>query len=337
MGARLTCQWRRRVRGSLSHDRIPSLPPHVQLPRRAMNTPVSRLIPVVCALVLVSATAAACSSAIPTGRHTPTPTLVPTPTTSAPASPSPSPGVTEVPVTPCPTPAEDLHGLPPVSPAPVPSTYVLPTTAQAPAGAALYGAGVPYAPIVVYAIAPAAAGCQAPFASADGGFGIRWRDQADPQHNVTLTYNAGGAGPETDLSCPYIQADRTADIAFRSPYYESVICAEPTGVVLTSIPTGVANDYLEAVFAPPGVKAPNLPNSGMGRYSTMALFTFHQTDPLGGDGQEDDCTLPDMQRDVCVAGLTFFLATQAAVGKDMGAAEMATALADLHGFLSSHQ
>ena len=183
---------------------------------------------------------------------------------------------------------------------------------------------------VVYLAGPKSATCQAGLGSADGGEGMTATAVSDRSANVTMTIRAGGAGPSTDLACPYIPAVRAADEAFRQGY---AFCAHPPADVIRQIPTGTASLYAAAVFVPPGVKDPDIEGSGGGTDPAVALYTAWADSHIAS-GQTVECTLAPAQWDICAASLKFFLATQSAIRTQVSAANLATMQAALSSFLA---
>jgi hypothetical protein len=213
----------------------------------------------------------------------------------------------EVRVTACPVPARDYAGLlyPPQA---APATLSVPASLAPPANAQIFGTW--FMPgQVAYLLGPKSATCQGALGSADGGKFMAATPLADRSATVTMTIDAGGLGPSTDLACPYIPAVRAADVKLRQGY---TFCAHPSADVIRQIPTGTASLYAAAVFVPAGVKDPNIAGSGGGTDPAIALYTAW-ADSGAADGQMVACTLAPAQGDICAASLKFFLATQSAI------------------------
>ena len=270
---------------------------------------------------------AGCASASPTapgpsssGSSSSTgPTATVTTTASAPA---------KVRVAPCPVPAGDYAGTP-YSPHPAPATLSLPASLALPRNAQVFGTR--FLPgSTSYLIGPASATCQGYLASADGGEIMT--ATLGNAGGVRMTISPGGAGPSTDLACPYIPAVRAADEAFRQG---DAFCHHPAADVIRQIPTGTAGLYAAAVFVPAQVKDPGIPGSGNGTDPALALYTARASAD-GAAGQAVACTLAPAQGDICAASLTFFLLTQAQIRTGMTAANLRTMRDDLSSFLAEH-
>jgi hypothetical protein len=229
----------------------------------------------------------------------------------------------EVRVASCPIPASDYTGTP-STPGSSPPTLRLASSLAPPEGAQIYGTAFPGS--VSYLIAPTGATCQGTWASADGGEIMAAASPSGQTQGVVMWTRAGGAGPETDLACPYIPAVLAVDRAFRG---NASLCGHPSEDVVRQIPTGSPNLYAAAVWVPAHVKDPNLAGSGDGTDPTVALFTAQIVPLVPGNatptalGQMIACTLPPAQRNVCTASLEFFLSTQSEVGASVGSARVA--------------
>jgi hypothetical protein len=228
----------------------------------------------------------------------------------------------------CPVPARDYAGTP-FSPQAAPATTKLPAFLPLPANAQIFGTEfMPGGPS--YLIGPKSAACQGGLASADGGESMTATSGSDRSEAVTMTIQAGGVGPSTDLACPYIPAVYAADQAFRQGY---TFCTHPLADVIGQIPTGTASLYAAAVLVPARVKDPNLPGSGHGTDPTVALYTARVSSDAAG-GQMIACTLAPAEAHICAASLKFFLATQAQIGTRISAANLAKMEAALASFLA---
>jgi hypothetical protein len=100
-----------------------------------------------------------------------------------------------------------------------------------------------------YLLGPKSAACQGGLASADDGESMTATSGPDRSEAVTMTIQAGGVGPSTDLACPYIPAVYAADQALRQGF---TFCAHPSADVIRQIPTGTASLYAAAVLVQPG-------------------------------------------------------------------------------------
>lgn len=268
---------------------------------------------------LVAVLMAGCASASPTAPGPPPSTG---PAAAATATTASAPAKAHV--APCPVPAGDYAGTP-YSPHPAPATVSLPASLTLPQDARVFGTR--FLPgSTSYLIGPASATCQGYLASADGGEIMA----ATP--GVRMTISPGGAGPSTDLACPYIPAVRAADEAFRQ---SGAFCRHPAADVIRQIPTGTAGRYAAAVLVPARVKDPNIPGSGEGADPTLALYTARVVTD-GAAGQMISCTLPAAQGDICAASLAYFLLTQAQVRTVITAADLRTMKDALASFLAEH-
>jgi hypothetical protein len=236
--------------------------------------------------------------------------------------------LTEIQVASCPVAAGDYAGTP-FSPRAAPATLRLPASLAPPPNARIFGTW--FLPgQVSYLLGPASATCQAGLGSADGGEGMMVTPVSDRAETVTMTIRAGGAGPSTDLACPYIPAVFRADEAFRLGYTS---CTHPSADVIQQIPTGTAHLYAAAVFVPAGVKDPDIEGPGDGVGPGVALYTAWAGSG-GAFGQVIACTLSPAQGDICAASLKFFLATQSSIRTQMSAANLAKMEEGLSSFLA---
>lgn len=257
--------------------------------------------------------------------------------TASPAAPGPPPGTgptatatattasARVHVAPCPVPAGDYAGTP-YSPHPAAATVSLPASLALPRDAQVFGTW--FLPgSTGYLIGPKSANCQGYLASADGG------EIMTATPGMRMTISPGGAGPSTDLACPYIPAVRAADEAFRQ---SGAFCRHPAADVIRQIPTGTAGLYAAAVLVPARVKDPGIMGSGDGTDPAVALYTARVTGTEGAAGQTIACTLAPAQGDVCAASLTYFLLTQGQIRTGITAANLRTMRDDLSSFLAEH-
>jgi hypothetical protein len=247
---------------------------------------------------------------------------------AAPAATSSAPAPAHVAA--CPVPAGDYAGTP-YSPRAAPATLSLPASLTLPGDAQVFG--TTFLPgSSSYLLGPKAASCQGALASADGGESMTATLVSDRSEGVTVITRAGGAGPSTDLACPYIPAVLAADEAFRQGH---VFCAHPTADVIRQIPTGTASLYAAAVLVPAHVKDPDIRGSGNGTDPAVALYTA-QASSDGANGQMIACTLAPAQDDICAASLEFFLATQAQISTRISAAHLSQMQTALASFLAGH-
>jgi hypothetical protein len=218
----------------------------------------------------------------------------------------------------CPVPALDYQGTH-LRPHPAPATLSVPAYLKPPGNARLFGTDyVPFAD--AYLLGPASATCQARFASADGGEVMAATLGTRGDQGVLEILSPGGAGPSTDLACPYIPAVRAADEVFRMGNAE---CGHPGADVIRQIPTGTPNIYAALVLVPAHVKDPSIWGSGNGE-EAVALFTAQVAPEHNqANGQAVVCTLGSAQRDTCVASVRFFLATQTQISTKLSAARLA--------------
>ena len=246
---------------------------------------------------------------------------VPTPASTAPV---------EVHVASCPVPAGDYAGTP-YSPRPAPGMLSIPSSLALPGTAQIFGTEFLPGP-ASYLLGPKSATCQGYLASADGGEIMTAASVSDRSESVTMIVRPGGAGPSTDLACPYIPAVLAADQVFRQNLGH-VFCTHPSADVIRQIPTHTASLYAAAVLVPGRVKDPNIQGSGDGPGPTVALYTA-EAGQGAANGQMVACTLAPGQADICAASLKFFLATQAQISTRISAAHLSTMEDALSSFLA---
>ena len=148
---------------------------------------------------------------------------------------------------------------------------------------------------------------------------------------VVMVLRAGGAGPSTDLACPYIPAVQAADEAFRG---NSSSCGHPSADVIQQLATGTANTYAAAVWVPSGVKDVT-DFAGKGN-PTVALFVATVSPPRSANGVMIACTLPTTAKSICGASLQFFLANESGLAGEVGSANLGQIEASLSDFLDAH-
>ena len=211
----------------------------------------------------------------------------------------------------CPIPPSDYGGTP-IPPGSPPSTLSVAPSLVPPEGASLYGTEVPGGG-VAYLIGPTSAKCEGHYFNADGGLIIATTSTRSQSQGVTMTLRAGGAGPSTDLACPYIPAVLAADRAMRGSYFTSSSCSHPSADLVQQIDTGITDLYAAVVSVPATVKDPNLATSGDGTDPTVAFYiAWAQTDAANGEAIA--CTLPPAQRNICTTSLEYFASTVTNVG-----------------------
>jgi hypothetical protein len=248
--------------------------------------------------------------------------------TGSPAPTSTSTAPVEVHVASCPVPAGDYTGTP-YSPRPAPATVSLPASLAIPGNSQVFG--TTFLPgDTSYLLGPKSATCQGALARADGGESMAATSVSHHSESVTMVIRPGGAGPSTDLACPYIPAVRAADEAFRQG---DAICTHPSADVIRQIPTNTASLYAAAVLVPAQVKDPNIHGSGGGTDPTVALYTAW-AGPDAAAGQMIACTLASAQQDICAASMKFFLATQSQISTRMSAANLTKMEQALSAFLA---
>lgn len=267
--------------------------------------------------------AAGCaSSALPAGASSSAPMRqsgVPSPVTpSSTGSRSASTAPVAVRVVSCPVPAGDYAGTP-YSPRPAPGMLNLPSSLTLPGNAQIFA--TEFLPgSTSYLIGPRSATCQGYLASADGGEIMTATSAPDRSQSVTMIIRPGGAGPSTDLACPYIPAVLAADKVFRQNLGH-VFCHHPTADVIRQIPTHTPSLYAAAVLVPARVKDPNIQGSGDDPGPTVALYTA-EVGQGAANGQMAACTLAPGQADICAASLKFFLITQAQISAQISTANL---------------
>lgn len=247
--------------------------------------------------------------------------------------PGPTPASTapvEVHVASCPVPAGDYAGTP-YSPRPAPDMLSLPSSLTLPGTTEIFGTEFLPGP-ASYLLGPKSATCQGYLASADGGEIMTAASASDRSESVTMIIRAGGAGPSTDLACPYIPAVLAADKIFRQNLGR-VFCNHPPADVIRQIPTHTASLYAAAVLVPAHVKDPNIQGSGDGPGPAVALYTA-EVGQGAANGQMAACTLAPGQADICAASLKFFLTTQAQISTRISAANLSTMEYALSSFLA---
>jgi hypothetical protein len=228
----------------------------------------------------------------------------------------------------CPVPAGEYTGTP-YSPRPAPGLLRLPASVPLPGTAQVFG--TEFLPgSAAYLLAPESATCQGYLASADGGEIMTATSVSDRSEIVRMIIRPGGAGPSTDLACPYIPAVLAADRVFRQDH---VFCGHPSADVIRQLPTHTASLFAAAVFVPAHVQDPNIPGSGGGPGPTMALFTA-EVGQGAANGQMIACTLAPSQEGICAASLKFFLTTQAGISTRISAANLSGMAAALSSFLA---
>jgi hypothetical protein len=201
-----------------------------------------------------------------------------------------------------------------------------------PAGSAVYGVSFPIAGPVDYVVGPAGYSCAPLFASADGGSEVNVEQDVRTGRGVSAVFNAGGIGPATDLACAYIPAVLAADELFRAGFPTS--CVRPGGDLVVQIPTDSTDRYAAAVEVPSMVSDPNPPLSGSGKGSpTFALFTAQVFGGQSAGGQAISCTLPVVDRAICIAALQMFLSSQSNVGRAMSQASLSQAEQEIANFV----
>jgi hypothetical protein len=230
----------------------------------------------------------------------------------------------EVHVASCPVPAADYAGTP-YAPRAAPATTRLPASVTLPGNAQIFGTTF-LAGSTSYLLAQKSGTCQAGLSSADGGENMTAATASG--EGVTMTISPGGAGPSTDLACPYIPAVHAADEAFRQG---TASCTHPSAEVIRQIPTHTAGLYVAVVLVPAHVKDPGIAGSDGGADPTVALYTASASAD-GAAGQTIACTLA--QGSICAASLRFFLATQAQIRTRMSAANLGAMEDALSSFLA---
>lgn len=236
----------------------------------------------------------------------------------------------EVHVASCPVPAGDYAGTP-YSPPPAPGMLTLPASLTPRENAQIFG--TEFLPgSTSYLLGPKSATCQGYLASADGGEIMTATSVSDRSESVTMIIRPGGAGPSTDLACPYIPAVLAADKVYRQNLGHA-FCNHPSPDMIRQIPTNTASLYTAAVLVPAHVKDPNIQGSGDGTDPTLALYTAEVVQGAA-NGQMVACTLAPAQADICAASLKFFLATQAQISARISAANLSRMEDALSSFLA---
>lgn len=195
-----------------------------------------------------------------------------------------------VPVTPCPVSPEPGFSAPP---APSP-TVVLPPSITVPPGAAVYGADEDYgspSSRMTFSIGPAGLHCTVA-EGADGGFTVALAASRRGVPSVEYTYSTGGVGTGPLEACPYFSA--LVSVAGGAG------CSRPVGAIVTQIPTGQPRLWAATILDPPGV--PLL--VGVSPSSREALNVMVAS---ADQTQFAMCALPPGQRQVCLAGLDYFV------------------------------
>ena len=264
-----------------------------------------------------------------------------TSTTSSSSPPTSAPSSVQVTVGPCPVPASDYAGTQ-YSPHAPPPTLTLTSALVPPKGATLFGSVFPLDTSASYMIGPSTASCQGSFASGDGGMVMTAAERSNASQGVTMVLRPGGAGPSTDLACPYIPAVEAADQSFQGGNAQ---CGHPSGDVVQQIATGTTNVYAAAVWVPADVMDSNFtwactggcdPFSDMtGRGSpTLALFTAQVLPPMSASGMMIACTLPSTERNICSASLRFFLANESGISKEVSSDNLSQMVNAVAAFVS---
>jgi hypothetical protein len=201
--------------------------------------------------------------------------------------------VSRVPVTPCPFIPEPGFAKPP---APPPSV-VLPPSVTLPPGAAVYAADEDYgnpSARMTFSIGPAGLHCTVA-EGADGTFIVTLAASGRSGPSVEYDFNSGGVGNAPMLACPYFAA-----LVSRASSDGGEDCARPVGAVVTQIATGQPQLWAATILDPPGV-----PLLAAARPSSQeALNVMVASTDLA---QFASCALPSDQRQVCVAGLDYFV------------------------------
>jgi hypothetical protein len=283
-----------------------------------------RLVPSLGMAASLVLAAGCASSAVPPGASSSAPVRQSGVATSASTAP------VEVHVASCPVPAGDYAGTA-YSPRPAPGMLSLPSSLTLPGTAEIFGTQFLPGP-ASYLLGPRSATCRGYLASADGGEIMTAASVSDRSESVTMIVRPGGAGPSTDLACPYIPAVLAADKVFRQNLGQ-VFCHHPPADVIWQIPTHTASVYAAAVLVPARVKDPNIQSSGDGRDRTLALYTA-KVGQGAANGQMVACTLAPGQADICAASLKFFLATQAQISTRISAANLSSMEDALSSFLA---
>lgn len=202
-----------------------------------------------------------------------------------------------VPVTPCPVSHEPQTPTPPTAP----PSVVLPSSVALPPGAAVYGAGEPYGTFpgqsgMTFSIAPTEFHCSGDATRADGTFDVLLTAPSNRGGSVGYEFSAGGTDP--GYVCPFFPAIASL---FYSASQQRAYCTPPVGEIITQIPTGKPHLWVATVLDPPGVPL----KVGLSPGSGEVLHVF----VVSSDGlvQDGECSLPPGQRQICVAGLDYFV------------------------------
>ncbi len=248
---------------------------------------------------------------------------------------TPRASTASLPVIPCAFASSDLASFRRIGirvPGSVPATTTLPVAL--PAGSALFGVRFPGSGTdVSYTIGPQDYTCVPEYASADGGAAQYVERGGSSGLGVVSVFSAGGAGPDTDLACPYISAVMAADEAFRTGFFSG--CNRPGAERVIQISTGLADNYIAAVGVPASVSDTNPPLFGSGKGTPdFALFTAQVSN--GGQsasGQAISCILPGADKSICIAALDLFLSDQSRVGLGMSRGSLTAAEAAIADFV----
>jgi hypothetical protein len=195
-----------------------------------------------------------------------------------------------VPVRPCPVIPEPGFPTPPVPP----KSLVLPPSVTLPPGAAVYGADEDYgnpSSRTTFSIGPAGLHCTVA-EGADGGFTVALAASSRGVPSVEYTYSTGGVGTGPPEACPYFSA--LVSIAGGAG------CTRPVGAMVTQIPTGQPHLWAATIVDAPGVPL----FAGASPSIREALNVMVASTELA---QFAICALPPGQRQVCLAGLDYFV------------------------------
>jgi hypothetical protein len=221
------------------------------------------------------------------------------------------PAGSSVQVTPCPVIPEPGFPKPPAPP----KSVILPPSVTLPPGAAVYGADEDYenpSSRMTFSIGPAGQHCTVA-EGADGGFAVALAASRTGVPSVEYSFATGGVGTGPSSACPYFPA--LVSIAGGSD------CSRPVGAIATQIPTGQPDLWAATILDPPGVPL----FVGASPSSREAVNIMVASTELT---QFAICALPPDQRQVCLAGLDYFVtqtiaaqagpATVAAIQADIG-------------------
>ncbi len=203
-----------------------------------------------------------------------------------------------VPVTRCPWTPEPGFATPP---APPPSV-VLPPSVTLPPGAAVYAVDENYgnpSSRMTFSIGPAGVRCSVA-EGADGSFVVTLAASRRGVPSVEYNFNSGGVGIGPGEACPYFSA-------LVSAAQQGTDCTRPVGAIVTQIPTGQSQLWAATIVDPPGVPlfVGVLPSSR--EALNVMVASTDQT-------QYATCALPAGQRQICLAGLDYFV-TQTIAGQ----------------------